>query len=283
MPAVSIITPAYRAVGFIGRAVHSVLQQSFQDWEMIIISDDGEDYQTHLARQGICDRRLRFLSTGVIGSGPNAPRNLGLSVARGRFIAPLDADDLFYADRLQYLLPIAETHGVAADNVRVVDDTDSRFLNHLLDDDCHLHWLDMPGFIRLSIPVLLLCHRSLVVQGWDEDVVLGADTLFNLRVIEGAGLLPVTGRALHEYRVRQGSICHAGGSAVRAEQGYTHSLELLAQTGLGFRGAAARRLVKQMLENKRALNRRYMEYQSAGGHGDFQQFLLHDETTGAAA
>ena len=61
---VSIITPAYQAHQTLARAVHSLLEQVYPHWEMLIISDDGSDYEPHLLAQGIADSRLRFLSTG---------------------------------------------------------------------------------------------------------------------------------------------------------------------------------------------------------------------------
>jgi glycosyltransferase involved in cell wall biosynthesis len=74
---------------------------------MLIVSDDGVDYERLLAQQGIRDARLRFFDTGHSGAGPNLSRNIALNAASGEFIAPLDADDLFYPERLEWLLPPA--------------------------------------------------------------------------------------------------------------------------------------------------------------------------------
>ena len=63
-PLVSIITPAYRAARTLARPVRSVLAQTHADWELIIVADDGEDYEHRLAAEGLRDRRLRFVTTG---------------------------------------------------------------------------------------------------------------------------------------------------------------------------------------------------------------------------
>lgn len=73
MPSVSVIIPAYRAEKFIVRTVTSLLTQTLTDWEAVIISDDKFDYQKFLAKNNITDKRLRFGSTGKIGSGPSPP------------------------------------------------------------------------------------------------------------------------------------------------------------------------------------------------------------------
>ena len=111
---VSIITPAYKAHSVIQRAVQSVISQTYPHWEMLIVSDDGCDYQDLLKQSAIHDPRLRFLKSDKIQSGPNVTRNIALAHAKGRYIAPLDADDLYYPPRLEKLLPAAKSHGTTA-------------------------------------------------------------------------------------------------------------------------------------------------------------------------
>ena len=93
MALVSILTPAYKAEKMIARAVRSVLAQTYADWEMLIVSDDAQDYQAILAAEGFTDARLRFASTGAVGSGPSRGRNIGLAMSKGEYITTLDADD----------------------------------------------------------------------------------------------------------------------------------------------------------------------------------------------
>jgi glycosyltransferase involved in cell wall biosynthesis len=93
------------------RARQKACAQSFADWELVIISDDGQDYAEILAAQGIVDARILHVSSGAIGSGCALPRNTGLASARGRYIAALDADDAFLPNRLEVVLPLAEQHG----------------------------------------------------------------------------------------------------------------------------------------------------------------------------
>jgi glycosyltransferase involved in cell wall biosynthesis len=86
-PLVSIITPAYKAQETLSWAVESVITQSYANWEMLIVNDDGTDYEGTLKANGIRDQRLRFITTGKIKSGPNRSRNIALEAAKGEFIA----------------------------------------------------------------------------------------------------------------------------------------------------------------------------------------------------
>ena len=111
-PKVSIIVAAYRASATLDAALHSVMAQSLDDWECLIVDDASDDGTLERAREwSDKDHRFRVLSSEVNG-GPAHARNLGLQVARGEWITLLDADDLFEVDRLRTLLGCAESLSV---------------------------------------------------------------------------------------------------------------------------------------------------------------------------
>lgn len=89
-PTVSIIMPCFNAVAYLPRSVGSVQAQTFAEWELIAVNDGSTDEsEAWLKRQD--DRRLRLVSQS--NQGVSAARNAGLKLARGRYIAFLDADD----------------------------------------------------------------------------------------------------------------------------------------------------------------------------------------------
>ena len=77
---ISVLIPAFEAQGHIAGCIESLLDQNHNDWEAIIISDDKVSYEDMLKGAGIEDERLRFASTGFIGSGPGCARNIGYSM-----------------------------------------------------------------------------------------------------------------------------------------------------------------------------------------------------------
>ena len=89
MPEVSIVLPTFNRVDVIGRAVASVLRQSFEDWELLVV-DDGSTDGTRARLEGL-DPRLRYIEQA--NQGVYVARNTGLQAARGRFITFLDSDD----------------------------------------------------------------------------------------------------------------------------------------------------------------------------------------------
>jgi len=100
MPIVSIIMPTFNSKDFVCQAVDSVINQSFKDWELLIIDDASSDGTAELVNQCYAEERrviLRKLSSNM---GAAAARNIGIKAAKGRFIAFLDSDDFWYKNKL---------------------------------------------------------------------------------------------------------------------------------------------------------------------------------------
>ncbi len=101
MPRVSVITPAYNAAFFLQETVKSVQDQTFNDWEMIIVDDCSTD-ETYVLSTRIAetDKRIRVLHNEK-NIGVAATRNKALDVAVGEYVAFLDADDLWLPRKLE--------------------------------------------------------------------------------------------------------------------------------------------------------------------------------------
>lgn len=97
-PVVSIIMPAYNVERWIKQALDSVLMQTFSDWECLVV-DDGSSDKTPLIVSSVADARIRLISQA--NQGVTVARNKGLEVARGHYIAFLDADDVWHPQALE--------------------------------------------------------------------------------------------------------------------------------------------------------------------------------------
>ena len=111
MPLVSIITPVFNAARWLPETFATVRAQTLTDWEQILVDDGSTDDSLAMAEAVAAeDPRFRVLRTSSNG-GPSLARNLALEAARGRFIAFLDADDLWYPEKLARSVEWMTTHG----------------------------------------------------------------------------------------------------------------------------------------------------------------------------
>lgn len=121
-PEVSIIIPAFNTESYIGQAIESVLSQTIQNIEVIVI-DDGSTDQTRQIVQSFTDKRLKLLSN-CRNLGVSAARNQGLNEATATWLAVLDSDDWYAPNRLEELLKIAERENadMIADDLSFIQD-----------------------------------------------------------------------------------------------------------------------------------------------------------------
>lgn len=269
---VSIIMPAFRAERTIARAARSVLAQTMPDWELIIVADDHADYARLLGGDDISDQRFRFISTGHSGSGCHNARNVGLRAAKGTFIAPLDADDLFLPHRLERLLPIARRDGAATDNPRIVDDTTGASLYRAFDDRVAEHRVDISALLALTVPLFPIVARTLAEPRL-PGIELGEDVVANLRLIDRIGALTALSQSLSEYRVVTGSLSHSDTSGEGFEKSYSGMIERLEHGDrLGISNAGATQ-ARAGLIAKRELNRAFTAARIHAPGLDFQNFV----------
>jgi len=106
-PAVSVVMPVFNVAPFVRRAVESVLNQTFTDFEIIVV-DDGSTDGTIEALQPMCNSRLHIVRQANAGS--SAARNAGIQRATAPYIAFIDGDDLWAPQKLAIHYEIMEEH-----------------------------------------------------------------------------------------------------------------------------------------------------------------------------
>ena len=114
-PLVSVIVIFYNPGRFFAEALDSVLTQSFQDWELLLVNDGSHDGSEELARRYAQSQKISYLEhPGGVNRGMSATRNLGLAHARGKYVALLDADDLWLPEKLTEQVALMERYSEAA-------------------------------------------------------------------------------------------------------------------------------------------------------------------------
>jgi len=109
-PTVSIIMPIYNLEGYVGKSIDSVIGQTYQDWELIIVNDGSADATEEVVKSFAGSQpRIRYYSQE--NAGVSVARNRGLDVARGEYIAFLDGDDLWDASFLEKCIACQQQTG----------------------------------------------------------------------------------------------------------------------------------------------------------------------------
>ena len=109
---ISIIVPVYNAAVYIEETIRTVVFQTYTDWELILVDDCSKDNSAELIRQCMAhypDRKIRLVSQEK-NAGAAAARNRGVDEAEGRYIAFLDADDLWHEEKLDKEFQYMQKH-----------------------------------------------------------------------------------------------------------------------------------------------------------------------------
>ncbi|MGA2570311.1 MAG: glycosyltransferase [Terracidiphilus sp.] len=228
MPIVSILIPAYNAEETILRTLDSAQTQTIDDIEILVIDDGSTDRTADFVRsRAIADSRIRLHSLSK-NSGPAAARNAGIAMAKGEWIALLDADDTISRERLERLLEAASAQDVlVADNLVLYDRHADRVVKlgvdpALLGSGLRL---DCEGFVArckgnqpdavdfgLLQQLIRVSHIRAHGISYDEQSRYAEDFRFTLDILLAGGNFLIVPEAYYQYTERFGSISkkHSG-------------------------------------------------------------------------
>ena len=162
-PRVSVIIPAYNAAATLKVAIDSVLRQSYRDFELIIVNDGSTDETAELLHS----YAGRIIVVERANGGAAAARNSALAIARGNYIAFLDADDIWRSELLARLVPVLDSDPgcvMAYADLEIIDSNGNSLHTSLiadtsahaptLDEMLHRVWPIMPSAVVMRKSVL---------------------------------------------------------------------------------------------------------------------------------
>lgn len=209
-PVVSVLIPCYNAARYIRAALDSLVGQSMQSWEAIVVDDASTDASRDIVAS-FSDSRVRLLANSR-NSGPSASRNRALAAARGYWVAVLDADDEFKPGRLDALVSAAEIGSADAviDNLEVFEDGSQRVTGD---------WFSQYGVpvteVRVVDPLFFVKHEIGVAKAlirrefltrhgieYDRETKYGEDFLLYFQLLQARARFIAVPDAL--YRLRRG-------------------------------------------------------------------------------
>lgn len=210
MPTVSVLIPAYNVAPYIAKAIDSALGQSFADVEVIVVNDGSTD-----ATADVVGRyRDRIIYVEQENRGLAGARNAGLAVARGEFIALLDADDYWPADRLLVMVDALRSHPEAgwatSDSYLVEEENETsataygRAPGWGFRTTDQAYWITQHNFIQIhSVIRKTMFDRHGI---FDESLRSAEDWDLWIRFLFAGEKVILVPRPLAFYRLRSGSL-----------------------------------------------------------------------------
>lgn len=206
-PALSIIVPAYNSEGYIGETLHSLLNQTFADFELIVIDNASTDMTTDIVAS-FDDSRIRLLRNAQ-NMGVAYSANRGIKEAKGKYMARADADDLYPTHRLQLQWSFMEANPditAVSSSLRYIgarDGVQPLPVNH---DAIKAHLL---FYTSLAQPVVMLRRDFFIANNirYDESKSFPEDYELWMRMAHehGARFANIAEPLIH-YRVHQTSM-----------------------------------------------------------------------------
>ena len=218
-PCISVIIPAYNYGRYIIEALNSVAEQTFADWDCIVV-DDGSTDNTRLLVEDFISRHpaQQFRYVYIENSGTSAAKNAGVEMARARYIQFLDADDLLSPDKLAIQAAIIQSHDCAlvfsksvffreGAQQDAVQQYPTGFLAETsLEGSALLAALIRNNVITISSP---LVHRELLIQAgrFQLDLKNNEDWLlwFNIAMLKPIFIFDGDGRSFSKIRIHGNS------------------------------------------------------------------------------
>ncbi len=205
MPKVSVIIPAYNAEPYLREAIESVRRQTHRNLEIIVVDDGSSDGTARIA--------ATFHDVVYVhqhNRGASSARNSGARLARGKYLAFLDADDVWHPCKLEHQLRALSEHPESVfchtllsrdpDSVKGVS---SPALHYVLRPDLSATFLD-PYLCPSSVMVLREAFES--VGGFDESLPIAEDIDFFLRVLVHSPVVLTVDRPMVFFRPVPGSL-----------------------------------------------------------------------------
>lgn len=140
MPIISVIVPVYKVEKYLERCVSSLINQSLEDMEIILV-DDGSPDQSGALCERLQEKDERILVIHKKNGGLSSARNAGMKVARGKYIGFVDSDDDVELDMFQVMVAVAELNNadfVMSDYIRVTQEGNSTLISTNLKSGSYL-------------------------------------------------------------------------------------------------------------------------------------------------
>ncbi len=213
MDKVSIIVPVYNAENFIDECVKSLVNQTYQDLEIILINDGSKDKSYDICKK-YSEKDDRVILVNKANSGVGDTRNTGINMASGKFVLFVDSDDYIKNNTVETLVNSIEKNSqlvlfginrVSVNGVTPLGEYD--ILSLEINEFIESYW-KFASTLSLACPVNKLFVRDIIVNNklmFEKDVKIGEDLRFCLTYFAKCNQIQVIDKNLYYYRYNENS------------------------------------------------------------------------------
>ncbi len=211
MPLVSVVVSVYNGAQFIAEAIQSILDQSFRDFELIVVDDASIDNSQKVIAS-FSDPRIRLLINEQ-NLGLARSLNKGIAAANGKYIARQDADDVSVPNRLQIQIEYLESHSdtvIVGSSVKTINEygkVDGLWPAYLCDVDIKWRLLFGTSFVHSSVVMRRSALDRVGLYSIEPQFCYVEDYELWSRICASGQCANISSPLLN-YRVNQGSICY---------------------------------------------------------------------------
>jgi succinoglycan biosynthesis protein ExoO len=286
-PQVSVIIPAYNTEEYIAKAIESVLQQTLDNFEIIIVNDASTDTTPAIAKS-YNDPRIKVL-TNPENVGAAVTRNRAMKAASGTWIALLDSDDWYAPNRLEKLLAVANFQGadMVADDIYHIDDGEElpwstsfaesgEKIDKIMQiDPVYFVNTDVPGVGGLTLGITKpIIKREFLLKykiEYLDNIRLGQDFWFYLQCLAHGGNFFIIPEAYYFYRSRLGALTKK--SKIERYEQYCEASEFFLQQDFIQRNHELSKAVSNRLQKLRKI-RPYFQVVDTIKKGKLRQIVI---------
>lgn len=234
MPKVSIIIPTYNAEKFINETIQSVIDQTYTNWELIIVDDLSKDNTRKILEEWKNKNdKIQLIFLDVNSGGPAHPKNIGMLKATGKYIAYLDHDDIWMPKKIEKQIDILENDSeiglISCEAISI--DKQGHFLDKALIKNIPNHGV----FPEIFYTDFIISNSSLVIPksvidklgNRDENPKIGIaeDREIELRIATAGYKLYVIHESLFKYRFHGNNASKNGSPLSYAESNLKYITE----------------------------------------------------------
>lgn len=205
---ISVILPVYNAEKYISKSIESILRQTFEDFELIIINDGSKDNSLNIINK-FTDRRILLVDQENRGLAKTL--NIGLDIAKGEYIARMDADDIAlpnrFEEQMNYLTKYPEV-GLLGSAIELIDENDKHISYHApyIGHDILLRCMQNKGNPFKHPTVIFKREIAIKLGGFNENIGKYFEDYFLWYHMASKVKVDNLPKVLLKYRITPGSI-----------------------------------------------------------------------------